>query len=195
AVSGKFIPTPADEDVHSALERGLIETIGPEVGGKLRAGRSRNDQVSTDLRMYLRNNARMLAVAVCDLQSALLVQAQAHVDHPAPGFTHLQHAQPVSFGHELAKHIHAFARDLDRFADWDKRTAKSPMGSGALAGTSLDLDPVALAKDLGFDGVVENSIDGVSDRDYVAEFFHRKDLIRLILGRLDNLQSLQAIPV
>ena len=184
AVSGKFIPTPADEDVHSALERGLIETIGPEVGGKLRAGRSRNDQVSTDLRMYLRNNARLLAVAVCDLQSALLAQAQAHVDHPAPGFTHLQHAQPVSFGHELAKHVHAFARDLDRFADWDKRTAKSPMGSGALAGTSLDLDPVALAKDLGFEGVVENSIDGVSDRDYVAEFLFVTSLIGVHLSRL-----------
>ncbi|MEI6109586.1 MAG: argininosuccinate lyase, partial [Actinomycetes bacterium] len=184
SAAGTFVPTAADEDVHSALERGLIETIGPEVGGKLRAGRSRNDQVSTDLRMYLRNSARMLAVAVCDLQSALLTQAEAHVDHPAPGFTHLQHAQPVSFGHELAKHIHAFARDLDRFADWDKRTAKSPMGSGALAGTSLDLDPEALARDLGFDGVVENSIDGVSDRDYVAEFLFVTGLIGVHLSRL-----------
>ena len=182
--SGEFIGTAADEDVHTALERGLIETIGPEVGGKLRAGRSRNDQVSTDLRMYLRNSARLIAGEVVKLQEALLTQAMNHVDHPAPGFTHLQHAQPVSFGHELAKHVHAFARDLDRFLDWDKRAAKSPMGSGALAGSSLKLDPVAVAKELGFDGVVENSIDGVSDRDYVAEFLFTVAMIGVHLSRL-----------
>ncbi len=181
---GEFIATHADEDVHTALERGLIETIGPEVGGKLRAGRSRNDQVSTDLRMYLRNSARYLASDVVDLQKAILVQAAAHVDHPAPGFTHLQHAQPVSFGHELAKHAHALSRDLERFIDWDDRAAKSPMGSGALAGSSLKLDPVAVAKELGFNGVVENSIDGVSDRDFVAEFLFITALLGVHLSRL-----------
>lgn len=181
---GSFQPKFEDEDVHTALERGLIETIGPEVGGKLRAGRSRNDQVATDLRMFLRNNARVIALLVTDLQSALADQATTHIDSPAPGFTHLQHAQPVSFGHELAKHIHALGRDLDRLCDWDKRAAKSPMGSGALAGSSLKLDPVAVATDLGFDGVVENSIDGVSDRDFVAEFLFITAMIGVHLSRL-----------
>ena len=183
-LDGSFVATAADEDVHTALERGLIETIGAEVGGKLRAGRSRNDQVSTDLRMYLRNSARVVALEVTALQNALLNQAAAHVDHAAPGFTHLQHAQPVSFGHELAKHVHALSRDIERLTDWDKRAAKSPMGSGALAGSSLDLDPVAVAADLGFDGVVENSIDGVSDRDFVAEFLFTTALIGVHLSRL-----------
>jgi argininosuccinate lyase len=182
--SGEFLPTLADEDVHTALERGLIETIGPEVGGKLRAGRSRNDQVSTDLRMFLRNSSRDIALQVAQLQTALLQQAQQHVDTAAPGFTHLQHAQPVSFGHELAKHVHAFARDIERLQDWDKRAAKSPMGSGALAGSSLKLDPIAVANELGFTGVVENSIDGVSDRDFVAEFLFTTALIGVHLSRL-----------
>ena len=182
--SGKFPPTFEDEDVHTALERGLIEQIGGEVGGKLRAGRSRNDQVATDLRMFLRNNAREISLLLTDLQKALADQALAHVDSPAPGFTHLQHAQPVSFGHELAKHIHAFARDIERFQDWDTRAAKSPMGSGALAGSSLALDPVAVADELGFNGVVENSIDGVSDRDFVAEFLFITSLIGVHLSRL-----------
>ena len=181
---GTFIGSASDEDVHTALERGLIEIIGPEVGGKLRAGRSRNDQVATDLRMYLRNSARLVAGEVVKLQEALINQAIKYVDSPAPGFTHLQHAQPVSFGHELAKHIHAFARDLERLQDWDKRTAKSPMGSGALAGSSIKLDPMAVAQELGFDGVVENSIDGVSDRDFVAEFLFVAALIGVHLSRL-----------
>ena len=181
---GTFIGSASDEDVHTALELGLIELIGPEVGGKLRAGRSRNDQVATDLRMYLRNNARFVAGEVVKLQQALLDQATKYVDSPAPGFTHLQHAQPVSFGHELAKHVHSLGRDLDRLQDWDKRTAKSPMGSGALAGSSIKLDPVAVAQELGFDGVVENSIDGVSDRDFVAEFLFVIAMIGVHLSRL-----------
>ena len=182
--AGTFVGSPADEDVHTALERGLIELIGAEVGGKLRAGRSRNDQVATEMRMYLRNSARHIAVDITKLQEALITQALDHVDSPAPGFTHLQHAQPVSFGHELAKHIHAFTRDIERIQDWDKRAAKSPMGSGALAGSSLKLDPAAVAKELGFDGVVENSIDGVSDRDFVAEFLFTVALIGVHLSRL-----------
>ncbi|MGD9956987.1 MAG: lyase family protein, partial [Candidatus Nanopelagicales bacterium] len=114
--SGAFTPVPADEDVHTALERGLTERLGV-LGGKLRAGRSRNDQVATDLRLFLRDHARHVAAAVVDLQRALLEQAERHVDTAAPGFTHLQHAQPVSFGHELAKHVHALARDVDRLMD------------------------------------------------------------------------------
>ena len=183
-LAGTFIATSVDEDVHTALERGLIETIGAEVGGKLRAGRSRNDQVATDLRMFLRNSARDIASGVNALQVALHTQATSHVDTAAPGFTHLQHAQPVSFGHELAKHIHAFSRDIERLQDWDSRTGKSPMGSGALAGSSLKLDPVAVATELGFHGIVENSIDGVSDRDFVAEFLFITALMGVHLSRL-----------
>ena len=182
--TGEFQPVASDEDVHTALERGLVELIGPEVGGKLRAGRSRNDQVATDLRMFLRNSARDIADQISRLQVALLAQAEAHVDTVAPGFTHLQHAQPVSFGHELAKHIHALARDIERFQDWDHRTDRSPMGSGALAGSSLALDPQTVAEELGFSTIVANSIDGVSDRDFVAEFLFVVALTGVHLSRL-----------
>ena len=181
--SGAFAPTPADEDVHTALERGLVERLG-SLGGKLRAGRSRNDQVATDFRLYLRAEARRVAVALADLQEALVDQAERHVDSAAPGFTHLQHAQPVSFGHELAKHAHAFARDIGRLRDWDARTAFSPLGAGALAGSSLPLDPLATAAELGFDGAIANSIDAVSDRDFAAEFLFAAAMIGIHLSRI-----------
>jgi argininosuccinate lyase len=181
--SGAFAPVPADEDVHTALERGLTERLGV-LGGKLRAGRSRNDQVATDLRLFLRDHARLVAGAVVDLQYALLEQSSRHVDTAAPGFTHLQHAQPVSFGHELAKHVHAFARDVDRLRDWDRRAALSPMGAGALAGSSLPLDPHAVAAELGFRDAIPNSIDAVSDRDFVAEFCFATAMIGVHLSRL-----------
>src|SRR5512142_3341691 len=147
---GTFRPTLADEDVHTALERGLLERLGA-LGGKLRAGRSRNDQVATDLRLYLRDHARGVAVRLVELADALVEQAGRHVDTPAPGMTHLQHAQPVTFGHQLLAHVQALLRDLDRLRDWDARTAVSPLGSGALAGSSLPLDPVVVAKELGFE--------------------------------------------
>ena len=181
--SGAFVATVADEDVHTALERGLVERLG-DLGGKLRAGRSRNDQVATDLRLYLRGAARQVAAAVADLQIAIVDQAEAMVDAPAPGFTHLQHAQPVSFGHELAKHAHALARDIDRFQDWDARAAWSPLGAGALAGSSLPLDPQAVAAELGFRGAIANSIDAVSDRDFVAEFLFVAAMVAVHLSRL-----------
>ncbi|HTY73228.1 MAG TPA: argininosuccinate lyase [Actinomycetes bacterium] len=180
---GSFRPTDADEDVHTALERGLLEILGP-LGGRLRAGRSRNDQVATDLRLYLRDHARLVGRQVLALQRALLEQAVAHVDTAAPGFTHLQHAQPVSFGHELAKHVHALARDVDRLRDWDRRAASSPLGAGALAGSSLPLDPEATARELGFDGAAANSIDAVSDRDFAAEFCFVAALLGVHLSRL-----------
>ena len=182
--SGRFIGTVADEDVHTALERGLLERLGPELGGRLRAGRSRNDQVATDLRLYLRDNARRLAGALLELASALQQQAVAHVDHPAPGYTHLQRAQPVSFGHELAKHVHALLRDVDRLVDWDDRAAVSPLGSGALAGSSLPLDPQTVALELGFHSAAANSIDAVSDRDFAAEFCFVAAMIGIHLSRL-----------
>ena len=180
---GSFLPTEDDEDVHTAVERGLLELLGP-TGGKLRAGRSRNDQVATDFRLYLRDGARAVAGALVELVEALVAQSGAHVEVIAPGFTHLQHAQPVSFGHELAKHAHAFGRDLDRLADWDRRAALSPLGAGALAGSALELDPHAVAVELGFDAPIPNSIDAVSDRDFVAEFLFVAAMVGVHLSRL-----------
>jgi argininosuccinate lyase len=181
--SGAFTAGPGDEDVHTAIERGLLERLGP-LGGKLRAGRSRNDQVATDFRLYLRDQARAIAAEIIGLQQALLAQAQEHVDTIAPGFTHLQHAQPVSLGHEIAKHVHALARDIDRLRDWDVRAALSPLGAGALAGSSLGLDPQAVATELGFRGALANSIDAVSDRDWVAEFLFAAAMIGVHLSRI-----------
>jgi len=139
------------------------------VGGALRAGRSRNDQVTTDLRLFSIDHMLEVAGLLTALQSAILKKASEYVNDPAPGFTHIQHAQPVSFGHELAKHAHAFARDLDRINDWLARTSVSSLGAGALAGSSLPLEPAFTAKNLGFESTFANSIDAVSDRDYVAE--------------------------
>ena len=181
--AGRFQPTVEDEDVHTALERALIERLGT-LGGKLRAGRSRNDQVATDLRLYLRAAARQVAAAVTDLSEALVDVAERHVDTPAPGMTHLQHAQPISFGHQLLAHVHAFARDVDRLRDWDQRAAVCALGAGALAGSSLPLDPEGVAAELGFDRAFANSIDAVSDRDFAAEFLFVAAMIGVHLSRL-----------
>ena len=166
--SGAFTADATDEDVHSALERGLTEKLG-DIGGSLRAGRSRNDQVTTDLRLYAIDHMLEVAQQILALQDGLIAKAEEYADAPAPGFTHMQHAQPILFGHEIAKHAHAFARDLDRINDWLVRTSVSPLGSGALAGSSLPLAPEKTAAALGFTSSVANSIDGVSDRDFVAE--------------------------
>ena len=168
--SGAFTPAQEDEDVHTALERGLIERAGADVGGRLRAGRSRNDQVATLFRMYLRDHARSVAALLLDVVDALVAQAQTHLGVAMPGRTHLQHAQPVLLGHHLLAHAWALLRDVERFGDWDRRTDASPYGSGALAGSSLGLDPASVADDLGFSRPVENSIDGTASRDFVAEF-------------------------
>lgn len=167
---GAFTPSPDDEDVHSALERALVERLGPDLGGRLRAGRSRNDQIATLLRMYLRDHARVVAGLVLDVVDALLSQARHHPHAVMPGRTHLQHAQPVLLAHHLLAHCWALLRDVERFADWDRRAALSPYGSGALAGSSLGLDPAAVAAELGFAGSVPNSIDGTASRDLAAEF-------------------------
>ena len=180
---GSFAPTAADEDVHTALERGLLERLGP-LGGKLRAGRSRNDQIATDLRLYVREHARLVAAAALDLADALADQAEEHLDTPAPGLTHLQHAQPVLFAHQLLAHVHPLLRDVDRLRDGDVRTAHSPLGSGALAGSSLPLDPAATAAELGFPAVTPNSMDAVADRDFAAEFLFCAALLGVHLSRL-----------
>ncbi len=168
--SGAFSPAEDDEDVHTALERGLIERAGTDVGGRLRAGRSRNDQVATLFRMYLRDHARTVSGLLLEVVAALVEQAATHIDVAMPGRTHLQHAQPVLLSHHLLAHAWALLRDVQRFVDWDRRTDLSPYGSGALAGSSLGLDPEAVASDLGFAAAVENSIDGTASRDFVAEF-------------------------
>ncbi|GAB3958999.1 hypothetical protein GCM10027614_77640 [Micromonospora vulcania] len=180
--SGSFRPTIDDEDVHTA-ERGLLERLG-SLGGKLRAGRSRNDQVATDLRLYLRDHARGVASRLVELAEALVEQAERHVDTAAPGMTHLQHAQPVTFGHWLLAHVQPLLRDLERLRDWDHRAAISPLGAGALAGSGLPLDPVAVAKELGFRTSFANSMDAVADRDFVAEFLFTTALIGVHLSRL-----------
>ncbi|MEB3370681.1 argininosuccinate lyase [Saccharopolyspora mangrovi] len=167
--SGAFTPVIDDEDVHTALERGLLERVGADLGGKLRAGRSRNDQVATLFRMWLRDANRRVAAGVLDVVDALVAQAAAHPDAVLPGRTHLQHAQPVLLGHHLLAHCQALLRDVSRIRDWDARTAYSPYGSGALAGSSLSLDPQAIAADLGFRGATDNSIDGTAARDFAAE--------------------------
>jgi argininosuccinate lyase len=167
--SGAFTGTPADEDVHTALERGLIERVGPQLGGKLRAGRSRNDQVATLHRMYLRDRAREIATELLCLGDALIAQAAAHPDAAMPGRTHFQHAQPVLLAHHLQAHVNALLRDVERLVDWDRRADESPYGSGALAGSSLGLDPMAVARELGFSASSDNSMDGTAARDVVAE--------------------------
>ncbi|WP_461007253.1 argininosuccinate lyase [Streptomyces capparidis] len=182
---GSFTATVADEDVHTALERGLLERIGPDLGGKLRAGRSRNDQVATLFRMYLRDHARIIGGLLTDLGEALVGLAEAHPDVAMPGRTHLQHAQPVLFAHHVLAHAQALGRDAERLRQWDERTAVSPYGSGALAGSSLGLDPRAVAEDLGFErGSVANSIDGTASRDFVAEFAFVTAMIGVDVSRI-----------
>ncbi|MGH3320934.1 MAG: argininosuccinate lyase [Streptosporangiaceae bacterium] len=181
--SGGFRPTAADEDVHTALERGLLERLGA-LGGKLRAGRSRNDQIASDLRLYLRDQVRHIVSRLAEVETALMEQARHHLGTPAPGMTHLQHAQPVLLAHHLLAHAHAFTRDVERLRDWDRRAAVSPLGAGALAGSSLPLDPHAVADELGFDAPAANSIDAVSDRDFAAEFLFAAALAGVHLSRL-----------
>ena len=181
---GTFRPADDDEDVHTALERGLIERAGADVGGRLRAGRSRNDQIATLLRMYLRDHARSVAGLVLDVVDALVDQATRHADVPMPGRTHLQHAQPVLLAHHLLAHAWPLLRDVQRLQDWDVRAAVSPYGSGALAGSSLGLDPEAVAADLGFSTSVENSIDGTASRDFVAEFAFVAAMTAIDISRL-----------
>jgi argininosuccinate lyase len=191
--SGEFQATAADEDVHTALERGLVERLGA-LGGKLRAGRSRNDQVATDLRLYLRDHARRIVVEVAALEAAVLRLADENRDVAMPGMTHLQHAQPVLLAHHLLAHVHALARDVERLQDWDKRAAVSPLGAGALAGSSLPLDPAAVAAELGFDRPAANSIDAVSDRDFAAEFLFVTALLGVHLSRIGEEIILWATP-
>ena len=181
---GSFTPLVTDEDVHGALERGLIERVGADLGGRLRAGRSRNDQVATLFRMWLRDAMRRVADGALEVVSALATQAAAHPSAIMPGKTHLQAAQPVLLAHHLLAHAHPLLRDVDRIADFDDRTAVSPYGAGALAGSSLGLDPDAIAEELGFAAAADNSIDATAARDFAAEAAFVLAMIAVDLSRL-----------
>jgi len=182
--SGAFAAAEDDEDVHTALERGLIERAGTELGGKLRAGRSRNDQIATLIRLFIRDQARAVGDRVLDLVEVLLERAREVHGVPMPGRTHLQHAQPLLLSHHLLAHAWPLLRDVQRLRDLDARTAVSPYGSGALAGSSLGLDPQAVAAELGFADSVWNSIDGTASRDLTAEFSFVLAMIGIDLSRL-----------
>jgi argininosuccinate lyase len=181
--SGMFVAKATDEDVHSALERGLIEMVGPELGGKVRAGRSRNDQIATLIRIYLLDQSQLLKTEVLQLIDVLTTLAQEHLSEPMPGRTHFQHAQPVLLSHHLLAHAWPLVRDLERLAQWRERASFSPYGAGALAGTSLELDPNIVSEALGLTAPMANSMDATSSRDVVAEFAFIGTLISINLSR------------
>lgn len=181
---GSIRPLDTDEDVHFALERELLAAVGPELGGRLRAGRSRNDQIATLIRLFLLDHAARIAALLIDLVDAIATQAAAHPDAPMPGRTHLQHAQPVLLAHALLAHAWPLVRDLDRLADWRGRATESPYGAGALAGGTLGLDPVPIARELGLGAPMPNSIDATASRDVVAEFAYIAAQIGIDLSRL-----------
>jgi argininosuccinate lyase len=182
-LSGKFSYDDKDEDVHSAIERGLVAKIGA-VGGALRAGRSRNDLVVTDFKLYLIDHLLEIASLTTNLIEAFNKKSAETVEIIAPGFTHLQHAQPIVFGHELAKHSQALLRDIDRVGDWLVRNSISPLGAGALSGSGLQPNPESSAQSLGFDGLAANSIDAVSDRDFAAEALFVMAMLGVHLSRI-----------
>jgi len=174
-----------DEDIHTAVERRLTEIVGP-VGGKLHTGRSRNDQVATDFRLWTMLACETLAKHLAELQQALIESAAAQLETPLPGYTHLQHAQPVTWGHWVLSHFWPLVRDGERIAQDRTTAAVLPLGSAALAGTAFPIDREALAAELGFDRVSENSLDAVSDRDFVAEFLFNAAMLGVHLSRLSE---------
>ena len=181
--SGEFEFAPGDEDIHTAIERRVTELAGP-AGARLHTGRSRNDQVATDLRLFAKRELAAIAADVIALQGVLLDRAITAGDAGLPGYTHLQRAQPVLLAHHLLAHGWALARDVDRLADARARLDVSPLGAGAVAGSSLPLDPDMTAADLGFAARFENSIDAVSDRDFVAEALFALAMVAIHLSRL-----------
>ncbi|MSV77056.1 MAG: argininosuccinate lyase, partial [Actinobacteria bacterium] len=161
---GSFTAKPTDEDVHSALERGLIEIAGAELGGKVRAGRSRNDQIATLIRTYLLDQADIIEDLVLDLITVLVDRAEENLGVAMPGRTHFQHAQPVMLSHHLLAHAWPLQRDIERMREWRKRASLSPYGAGALAGSTLGLDPNLVALELGLAGPTQNSMDATASR-------------------------------
>jgi argininosuccinate lyase len=183
--AGQFEPAPGDEDIHTAVERRLTELVGP-LGGRLHTGRSRNDQVATDFRLWVMRAVDGLLGEVAALQRALLHSAEAHLHTPMPGYTHLQPAQPVTWGHWALSHFWPLQRDKGRLGQARAAAAVLPLGSGALAGSGFPVDRAALAAALGFEGVAPNSIDAVADRDFAADFLYAAALVGLHLARLSE---------
>jgi len=183
-LADRIQPRESDEDVHGALERILIERVGENLGGSLRAGRSRNDQIATFVRMYARDASRSLRSILLDCVRILIQRSEEVGEHAMPGRTHFQHAQPVLVAHYLLAHAWPMIRNIQRIDDWSARNNVSPYGGGALAGGGLGLDPETIASELGFDGVQPNSLDGTSSRDVVAEFLYITAQIGLDLSRL-----------
>ncbi|MCM3487767.1 argininosuccinate lyase [Alkalihalophilus marmarensis] len=183
ADAGELEFSVQNEDIHLNLEKLLIDEIGP-VGGKLHTGRSRNDQVATDMHLYLRNETKEIMGAVRNVQQALVNQAKQHVETLIPGYTHLQRAQPVSFAHHLLAYFWMLERDFSRYEDSLKRVNISPLGAGALAGTTFPIDREYSAELLGFDGIYQNSLDAVSDRDFILEFLSSSATLMMHLSRL-----------
>lgn len=182
-VQGTIAFAPGDEDVHTAVERRLTELIGP-VAGKLHTGRSRNDQVATDFRLWVMRALDRLQAEVAGVQQALVESAAAHPALPLPGYTHLQHAQPVTWGHWVLSHFWPLQRDRERLQQARARAAVLPLGAAALAGTAYAVDREALAAALGFESVSENSLDAVSDRDFAVDFLYAAALLGVHLSRL-----------
>jgi len=191
--SGRFQWSLDDEDVHLNIERRLTALVG-DVGKRLHTGRSRNDQVATDLRLWLREEIDAIRKQAQRLARALLVQATRHAALVMPGYTHLQVAQPVTFGHHLLAYVSMLERDLERLAQVRSRTNRLPLGAAALAGTTFPIDRARVARELGFEGVIENSLDAVSDRDFAIEFCACASLIMVHLSRLAEELILWASP-
>lgn len=183
AEKGELEFSVALEDIHLNLESQLTDLIGP-VGGKLHTARSRNDQVATDIHLYLRKQTNLVIELITEMQHALLSQAKKHVETVMPGYTHLQRAQPISFAHHLLAYFWMLERDKQRFQESLKRTNISPLGAGALAGTTFPIDRELTASLLGFDGIYENSLDAVSDRDFILEFLSASSILMMHLSRL-----------
>ena len=181
--SKSFEYQPGDEDIHTAVERRLTEIIGP-LGGKLHTGRSRNDQVATDFRLWVMRKIEHIDDLICGLQAALATCAERDIDIVLPGYTHLQQAQPVLLGHWWLSHFWALERDRVRFRDLFAETRVMPLGSAALAGTGFDIDRFALADDLGFDRPAPNSLDAIADRDFAAGFLFCAAMLGVHLSRL-----------
>jgi len=181
--TGAFRIAETDEDIHTAVERRLSELIGP-AAGKLHTGRSRNDQVATDTRLYLLEQIGLLDRLLSEVQSAITIRAEAHLGAIMPGYTHLQPAQPILFSHWLMAYFWMLQRDRDRLADVRRRTSVLPLGASALAGNGFPIDCEALAAELGFGDIARNSVDAVSDRDFVGEFLFSAALLQTHLSRL-----------
>ena len=181
--AGRFAFSPADEDIHMNIERRLTEKIGP-AGGKLHTARSRNDQVALDMRLYLRDEVRAIIEGLASLQRTLAQAAKNHLDVIMPGYTHLQRAQPILFSHHLFAYYDMFGRDRERYAGCLERINVLPLGSGALAGTTFPIDRGYVAKLLDFPRVSKNSIDAVSDRDFLLEFLAASSILFVHLSRL-----------